>query len=377
MNPADLDASYSSRDSSPSALFAPELRQPGRMSNASGSSSPTANSVVTAHLTNSSPLRALAPGDRYAADTQDCSKLHQHGSITPSEGYAALSLEPAPRQAMSDEDGSAHPANHGHAGRTQTVVEPSSSRRSASPAKRTAADMEDIITDSAPTAAHRIPERPHADVDMQDNAVSSPSCTFNSQEDSQQVNIRLNDQIRQVTQAVESSPIRDGDKGYLVAAAWMNKILARASDTAEEQKYSEDLLAGELGPVDNNSIIAVGAFDNQSLMFFNTNTVFVPTKAESVNRSDFQIVPQPAWDLLMNWYGLAEGQVPVVRFAHNTAATDAHETNIEYELRPLVITIQQSRSRTETPSRPPTPASDAKPQSPHAPRLVVLSLIHI
>lgn len=370
MNPADPDASYSSRDSSPSALFAPELRQPGRMTNASGSSSPTANSVVAAHLTNSSPLRALTPGDRHAADTHHCSKLHQHGSITPSEGYAALSLEPAPRHAMSDEDGSAQPANHGHAGRTQTVVEPNSSRRSASPAKRTAADMEDIIADSGPVVAQRIPERPHADVDMQDHAISSPSYTSESREESHQVNVCLNDQIRQVKQAVESSPIRDGDSGYLVAAAWMDKILARASDTAEEQKYSEDLLAGELGPVDNNSIVAIGAFKSGSLVFSNTDTVFVPIKAEKVNRLDFQIVPQPAWDLLMTWYGLAEGQVPIVRFAHNTAATDAHETNIEYELRPLIITIQQTRSKRGTPSHPPTPAPDANSQSQHAPRLV-------
>lgn len=120
---------------------------------------------------------------------------------------------------------------------------PNPTQRPASPAKRSAAIMEGIdpaqehVTSNAHTDA---PPAYHAD---QRPAGSPPTPS-------------IEEQVTHI-QSLLNTPIEDGSKGFIVASRWFNRVVAR-TESANQKDFDAELLQGEIGKVDNSSVVPSG-----------------------------------------------------------------------------------------------------------------------
>lgn len=119
-------------------------------------------------------------------------------------------------------------------------------------------------------------------------------------------------------------------------------------------------MEGSLGPVDNSDII-------QAIFTDFKGDLCVKLKP-GMGTENFELFPKDAWDLLLSWYGLAPGQSPIVRLAHNTAPDSASPPAIQFEFHPPVFTIHRLWSATS-----PIPIEQEIKQKKPAPPIVVQS----
>jgi len=141
--------------------------------------------------------------------------------------------------------------------------------------------------------------------------------------------------IETLVKAFAETPIQEGDVAYLVSRQWLSRAEAFGTDGKRASKASTPPL---LGPVDNSDIIQ-GIFTDSS------DVQFVQLKP-GLGQADYELFPKEAWDLLMTWYGLQSGQLPVMRTAHNTAPDAVSAPNVQFELYPPVFTIHRLWSAT-------------------------------
>lgn len=137
--------------------------------------------------------------------------------------------------------------------------------------------------------------------------------------------------------ALMQKPLVDKQKGYVVSANWLNRVLVRSSQPPRGGVIDKKAAEGEIGPVDNSDLVLVtdsssGTFKDEA------GEPFVPLRPGLTMGEDFEIVPAEAWDLMMKWYGLASQSPAIVRYAHNTN-TAGGEENIQYEINPPIFTI--------------------------------------
>jgi ubiquitin carboxyl-terminal hydrolase 4/11/15 len=120
----------------------------------------------------------------------------------------------------------AQPANQGD------PDTPNPNHRPASPAKRSASAMEgsELAQDDAP---------PPYDASPQQNGTPS-----------------VEEQIAHI-QALLNLPLEDGSTWFVVAAKWFNRVMARAPG-ADQKNYDADMVQGEVGKIDNSSVVAPG-----------------------------------------------------------------------------------------------------------------------
>lgn len=74
----------------------------------------------------------------------------------------------------------------------------------------------------------------------------------------------LDEQVRQITE-IAKKPAKEGDKGYAVAQAWLDRVHSRTSDGLHGG-FTKELREGEIGPVDNSSIVANGKNDEHYVL---------------------------------------------------------------------------------------------------------------
>lgn len=115
----------------------------------------------------------------------------------------------------------------------------------------------------------------------------------------------------------------------------MNKALALGGDAKYARK---EFLDQPLGPVDNSDIV-------DGILPLEDGSHFVRLKP-GVGMEDLELFPEDAWTLLIEWYGLKEGQAPIKRSAVNTAPDAASPDNIVFELNPPVFTVHRLWSST-------------------------------
>ena len=144
------------------------------------------------------------------------------------------------------------------------------STRSSSPAKRRASAMESEST------GFRLEELSKGDQnsDLEDSnsprSIYSPKKTTNSLPDR---NIAANtlvdppasrmedglpsldNQVRSVM-GLHAKEYEDNQRLYIISNKWLVRVLARTSEGRASGSYEKDALDGEIGPVDNGSIIA-------------------------------------------------------------------------------------------------------------------------
>lgn len=131
-------------------------------------------------------------------------------------------------------------------------------------------------------------------------------------------------------------PMQDGQKGYVVSMRWLSRVLSRGSHDGGKDAYGKEAKEGPIGPVDNTGLNVVkdplsGDFKDEA------GEPYIPLRPGLQLSEDFEIVPQEAWDLIVKWYGLAQGSPVITRYVHNTS-TGAME-NLQYEIHPPVFTI--------------------------------------
>ncbi|KKK15587.1 ubiquitin carboxyl-terminal hydrolase, partial [Aspergillus ochraceoroseus] len=144
----------------------------------------------------------------------------------------------------------------------------------------------------------------------------------------------FDDQVAKVT-CFMMQPLQESQKGYVVSMSWLKRVLARSSTHADQ--VDKSAAEGEIGPVDNSDLVLVT--DPANTHFKDEHEEpFIPLRPGLRMGEDFEVVPQEGWDLIMQWYGLAEQSPVIVRYAHNTNASGESE-NIQYEINPPIYTI--------------------------------------
>ncbi|KAK4546584.1 hypothetical protein LTR36_001801 [Oleoguttula mirabilis] len=162
----------------------------------------------------------------------------------------------------------------------------------------------------------------------------------------------IDEQVKQVSQIAGSASLDEGTKGYLVSSKWLSRVRARSTDGLDHAAYAKEAREGPIGMVDNSDLVLPGAFDSGLLDF--ANVKFVTLKPGLTMGIEFEVLPAEAWILIMDWYGRPKGHDhAIVRYAHNTA--DPPAQNIIYEIYPPVLTIRKVSQQSQQTDRPPTP----------------------
>lgn len=116
-----------------------------------------------------------------------------------------------------------------------------------------------------------------------------------------------------------------------MSRTWVDKALALRSDTKRAKTDETDVKS--LGPVDNTDIIEDIIQDSSGLEFVRLKP---GTGLES-----FELFPEDAWNMVVEWYGIKDGQKPIIRTAINVAPDAQSDGEILYELHPPIFRIHR------------------------------------
>ncbi|KAI1375036.1 UCH-domain-containing protein [Hypoxylon crocopeplum] len=138
--------------------------------------------------------------------------------------------------------------------------------------------------------------------------------------------------IKALVEEQDTKPLTKDQECFLISRSWLANVPGQSLKFA-----TEDLSA--IPPVDNSDIIleviddpCVGSGVDDIL-----KKKFVRLQL-GYDSEQFAPFPRSAWDLLMQWPGLKEGQMPIRRFAQ---ATKEDGTNIMWEWHPPVLAIHR------------------------------------
>lgn len=282
----------------------------------------------------SSPLRYIPPHIQAEVSESQTAGLRggfDSAASSPSDAYAALNLSTS----TVSEDMSESQDGDGL-----------SRQRSASPAKRSAALMEGTEHTSSTQDTAVQPDAVMTDAATPSQDAPPPYSASNMP--------TIDVQITQIMSLLQKQLI-DGQKGFVVATAWLQRVLARSSEHAGSKDYDKEASEGEVGRIDNSSIVAPGAFANPIAMFEDSKHAFVTLRPGLIMSQEFEVFPEEAWNQVVAWYGTVDGQLPIVRFAHDAMPEGSDSVNIIYEMYPPIFTIRKMISPGSGVARPPTP----------------------
>jgi len=224
------------------------------------------------------------------------------------------------------------------------------SRRSASPAKRSAAAMEGLEEEAIVSRVRDAKSPIDTTMTELTNIAHADGVDATDDLDLVELDARVDEVMKLMTTTIEAE-----EKGYLVSYRWLDRVFAKSQKTQSLRQYQKSDVEAKIGPIDNSDIVVAGAFTNSHLKFDKSNTPFIRLKPEKEREQDFEILPEAAWQLIISWYGLEAGQAPIVRYAKDTAEEGTNQHNIVYELFPPVFTIRKVLS----------PSSGSRSPSPH------------
>lgn len=123
--------------------------------------------------------------------------------------------------------------------------------------------------------------------------------------------------------------LTEGKNAFLVSTLWMERVTSRGTEARKKSKVEPE---GEIGPIDNSDIV-------QQIIKDYTGQDFVQLKP-GVTLDDFMLFDPDSWGLIVEWYGLMPGSLPIERFAHNTSQPGA-EPSFLFEFNPPIFTIHR------------------------------------
>lgn len=136
--------------------------------------------------------------------------------------------------------------------------------------------------------------------------------------------------IHNLVEEFRGASLQKGQEVYLVSRQWLSRAQAFGADAKHLVK---DTSAPSPGPVDNSDII-------QAIFEDATGKTCVKLKP-GMGLEDFEPFPKAAWDLLLSWYGIVEGQIPIVRTAHDTTFSAGESANVQIEYHPPLFIIHR------------------------------------
>jgi hypothetical protein len=66
----------------------------------------------------------------------------------------------------------------------------------------------------------------------------------------------IDEQVETIMRELTGELPEEGDVGYIVASAWISRVLARSSAKEDHGPFKKEVLEGDVGPLDNSSILA-------------------------------------------------------------------------------------------------------------------------
>jgi ubiquitin carboxyl-terminal hydrolase 4/11 len=138
--------------------------------------------------------------------------------------------------------------------------------------------------------------------------------------------------IQTLLQEFAETPVKEGETIYVVSRTWVAKALALSGDA----RYAKEAPSGPLGPVDNSDIIEAVLEQQQQQP---NKQSFVQLKP-GTGSNEFELFPKHAWELVLSWYGIKDGQTPITRTAVNSAEPGS-PPNIMFEFHPPVFKIHR------------------------------------
>ena len=152
--------------------------------------------------------------------------------------------------------------------------------------------------------------------------------------------------IQALVRKFNAGELQEGTATYLVSLKWLAKVQAFGSSNATA--------SATLGPVDNSDIIDSVIVDIEGNQAVRLNP--------GTGQDDFELFSKEAWDLLVSWQGLARKQIPIIRYAQNTAPSSMIP-NVQFELHPPVFTVYRLASPVSGISLAKEGATDTLPPS--------------
>ncbi|KAL8969770.1 MAG: hypothetical protein Q9183_001835, partial [Haloplaca sp. 2 TL-2023] len=147
----------------------------------------------------------------------------------------------------------------------------------------------------------------------------------------------IDEQIGQVMDLTNAA-LEEGQKGFIVSQKWLDRVQSRSNlPQIAARSYDKAAAEGPIGPVDNTGLEMVSDQSMKNLKD-ERGEQYIPLRPEVAIGEDFQILPQQAWELIVRWYGLAQGSPIITRYCHNTSSSDVSD-NLQFELRPPIFTI--------------------------------------
>ncbi|KAI0527778.1 hypothetical protein F5B22DRAFT_3774 [Xylaria bambusicola] len=187
---------------------------------------------------------------------------------------------------------------------------------------------------SESTASLQQGMQPTVEGDASTTMNNTSSCTSTILQPPASIGAHINE-IRALVEEFNRTPCMDGQECYIVSRQWLTYV---PLDSTKKQAGG-DLSA--IPPVDNSDIIEE-IIDDPCVGTGITDVMkrkFVRLK-EGYGEEHFVPFPPRAWELLMQWPGLNEGQIPIRRTATDNS-TSRDGTNVQIEYHPLVLSVHR------------------------------------
>jgi ubiquitin carboxyl-terminal hydrolase 4/11/15 len=309
----------------------------------SQSSSPTSS-----HITQTgSPLRFIPP--HLQDEVQEAS--------SPSAAFAEIRIDRAGSVEMSGSDGVANSnVDLQTAATGSQQIGRAMSVRSASPAKRSATEMEDnhaaksaeavggSTVENGDTAMESFSgqEKVAEVVDSTAQSVEEDPPPYSETDAHPIVEVQeepytteqIDQQVQHVTLLTEKL-LDEGQRGVVISQRWLNRVLSRTTRGLQNSEYPKECREGPVGPVDNSDIVPDAAY--MAPLHDSEGQPYIPLRPELTEGADFAIIPMEAYSYVIGTYGSLR-KTAIIRYAHNTV--DGGQ-NVQYELYPPRITIRK------------------------------------
>ena len=213
--------------------------------------------------------------------------------------------------------------------------------RPSSPAKRAASELDHNDLDqskfekspsklsgtplASPLPSRTRKESVEAAEDDENGVISSPS---------------VDDQLKTILPLIQHHEMLEGGKAYLVPLSWINRLRSRTTEGRQSHEFADESRQGDVGGIDTRELVPSSASSDLRNLQDGFGNPVVPIKPGLQPGEDYEFLPQRAWDLVNEWYGLAEGAPILTRFVRDTSSGDG-VPNYQYELYPPIVTIQK------------------------------------
>lgn len=151
----------------------------------------------------------------------------------------------------------------------------------------------------------------------------------------------IDEQVQSVYQDLQGELV-EGQAGVAISMTWLARVLARSSGAEYYGPFDKSTLEGEIGPIDNTTILY--DIHHDTTLTDERDKPFFQVKPGLRFGEDLQIVPEGTYGKIVGWYGLSPGQPIIWRYAHDTAPEGAEIQNVQWELYPPIFTIRKLAS---------------------------------